>query len=599
MSTFDVIIKGGLVFDGSGADGVQAHVGIKDGCVKAVSEQPLHEAGCPQVVDAKGAWVTPGFIDIHTHYDAELLFAPGLSESVRHGVTTVVTGSCSLSTVYSDAVDCADLFSRVEALPREHVLPALQANKDWDTPAGWVERLNNSALGPNVASLIGHSDIRASVMGLGRSVTRGQRPSRDEHALMGQRLEDALDAGFIGMSTMTNPWDKLDGDRFRSQPLPSTFATWGEYRRLHKVLRDRDRVLQSAPNLNTKVNMVLFFLSSMALPWRKALKTTLISGADPKATPWIAPGLGPVTGWINRFLRADLRWQTLPMPFEIYADGIDLVVFEEFGAGAEAMHLRDQLERNDLLRTTEYRRRFRKDYEKRFSPRVWHRDFHDAHIVGCPDESVVGMTVGGVADQRGIHPADAFLDLVCEYGDRFRWKTVIANHRPKVLERLVSNPHVQIGFSDSGAHLRNMGFYNFGPQLLRMVQRSHEAGRPIMSIGRAVARLTSELAQWFGLDAGTLQVGARADLAIIDPRGLDDSLDGYHEAAMPELGGLRRMVRRNDGAVKATLVGGSVLWNDGAYSAAFGKQRFGRFLQATKTDRTPIESVERAAAVAA
>ena len=85
-------------------------------------------------------------------------------------------------------------------------------------------------------------------------------------------------------------------------------------------------------------------------------------------------GAWTVTGWLNRLLGSDVRWQALPVPFEIYADGMELVVFEEFGAGAAALHLRDELERNELLKTEAYRRRFRADYEKKFTPRIWHRD---------------------------------------------------------------------------------------------------------------------------------------------------------------------------------------------------------------------------------
>ena len=120
--------------------------------------------------------------------------------------------------------------------------------------------------------------------------------------------------------------------------------------------------------------------------------------------------------FVNR-LGGDFRWQHLPVPFEVYADGIDLVIFEEFGAGAAALHLRDEVERNALMRDEAYRRQFRKDYESKFGLRVWHRDFFDAEIVACPDESVVGKSFGEVGVERGgLHPVDAFLDLVLEHG---------------------------------------------------------------------------------------------------------------------------------------------------------------------------------------
>ena len=108
------------------------------------------------------------------------------------------------------------------------------------------------------------------------------------------------------------------------------------------------------------------------------------------------------------------------MPFEVYADGIDLVVFEEFGAGEEALHLIDQVDRNALFSDPEYRRRFRRDYGKKFGPRVWQRDFYDAEIVDAPDASVIRKSFGQVGDELGSHPVDAFLDLVMEHGTAIR-----------------------------------------------------------------------------------------------------------------------------------------------------------------------------------
>ena len=131
---YDVIIKNGTYFDGSGADGAVRHIGVRDGRVATVSETPLDESGCPRVFDAAGRWVTPGFIEPHSHYDAEIIASPKLDESVRHGVTTVMTGICSISMVCAEAEDCSDLFTRVEAVPREEVLPLLKQRKTWRSP---------------------------------------------------------------------------------------------------------------------------------------------------------------------------------------------------------------------------------------------------------------------------------------------------------------------------------------------------------------------------------------------------------------------------------------------------------------------------------
>ena len=575
-----IVIENGIFFDGSGAPGEVRSVVIEDGRVARIERGPVETSPADRVIDARGKWVMPGFLDTHTHYDAELLAAPGLEESVRHGVTTVVMGSCSLSTILSSPEDCADLFCRVEALPREQVLPALERFKTWDSPESYIDGLESRPLGPNVACYLGHSDLRAAVMGLERSVDPDVRPTEDELRRMEMHLREALDAGYLGLSTMTNPWDKVGGDRFRSSRLPSSYATWSEYRRLNRVLRARDRILQSAPNITTKVNVLLFLAEAAGLGGRKPLKTTLISAADTKADAWLSGVLLAGSELAARFLKANFRWQTVPMPFEVYADGMDLVVFEEFGAGEAALHLADALERNELLRDPAYRRRFRKDYEKRFTSRVWHRDFHDAEIVSAPDPSLMGRSFGEVADERGVHPVDLFLDLVVEHGDALRWRTTIANHRRAQLEALVSHPMVHISFSDAGAHVRNMAFYNFALHFLRIVKRAEDRGAPILPLGEAVRKVTGELADWYGLDAGHLRVGDRADLVVVSPAGLDDSLDGYHEAPMEELGGISRMVRRNDAAVVATLIGGEVVYERGAFVEGYGKERrYGSFLR--------------------
>ena len=577
---YDLIIKNGRHFDGSGAPSVVRHLGIRGGKVAAVSEDPLDEAGCREVIDARGQWVMPGFLDTHTHYDAELLASPGLKESVRHGVTTVTFGSCSIGMVCAEAEDCSDMFTRVESIPREHVLPLLRKTKTWNTPAGYVAHLESMPLGPNATAFLGHSDLRVSVMGLGRAVDRDVRPSEDEMRRMEQVLEEGLDAGLLGLSTMTTKWDKLDGDRYRSASLPTTYARWGEYARLNRILRRRGKIHQGAPNIVTKVNTLLFLGASLGL-FRKKLKTTLITLMDVKSDGIMHRVVGKLAHFCNRFLNADFRWQALPCPFEVYSDGIDLVIFEEFGAGQAALHLQTEMERNRLMQDPSYRRWFRKNYENKFGPRVWHRDFHDAQIVGCPDASLVGQSFGEVADARGVHPVDAFLDLVVEHGKKLRWRTLIGNYRPHRLKKIVQDKGSILSFSDAGAHIRNMAFYNFPLRLLKLVRDAEEQGQPFMSVEKAVWRLTGELADWFDIDAGHLRLGDRADLVIVNPQGLDESLGAYAEAPIAEFNGLMRMVNRNDAAVTATVINGRIAYRQGQFAADYGlEQGYGRFLRA-------------------
>lgn len=576
---FDTVIANGLFFDGRGSAPAKRHVGIKDGKVALISEQPIPPEAAAETIDATDRWVTPGFIDFHTHYDAELEFDPSLSESLRHGVTTIFLGSCSLGAALGEPEDIADIFCRVEAVPRSVMLPMLKERKTWTTLTEYLEHLDELPLGPNVCSFVGHSNIRMHAMGFSRSVTEGVKPTEDELKRMEELLQEGLDAGYVGLSIQTLPWDKLDGDRHRSQPLPSFFSTWSEYRRLTRIVRARDRVFQGVPNIVTKVNVLLFLLESVGI-FRKPLKTTVISVMDIIANRSIYWSVPLLANLFNRLLNADFRFQALPNLFDVWADGMDLVIFEEFGAGSEAMHLVDLAQRSDLLRDPAYRARFRKQWGNFFAPRVYHRDFRHTEVLACPDPSVVGRSFDEIARDQGSHPVDVFLDLASEHGKDLRWYSIMANDRTKPLEHIVSHPAVLIGFSDAGAHLRNMAHYNFPLRLLRLVRDAELRGEGFMSAEAAVHRLTGEIGEWFNIDAGVLREGSRADVVVLNPAFLDAQLDATVEAQMEGFGDFKRLVRRNPEVVDAVYVNGRLAVHKGEVKAEVGKEQgYGRVLR--------------------
>lgn len=583
------VIRGGLVFDGLNSPPRALDVLVDAGKVAATLPPGAPVGDDVEPVDARGCWVTPGFLDIHTHYDAELEMWPALGESVRHGVTTVFVGSCGLSMAIGAPGELADMFCRVEGIPRACVEPLFTTVKNWDGPAAYLDHLGQLPLGPNVAALLGHSAIRAAAMGLGRSLDGSARASADELARMRALLVEALDAGYLGLSINTLPWDKMDGQQFRSRPLPSVFAPWSEYRALAAILRARGRVLQGVPNVSTKLNVLLFAALSTGLG-RAPLKTSLIAFMDTLAARGIHKIIGLLARATNRMLGGDLRFQALPHPFDMWVDGIEAPVFEEFSAGTGALHLERPDERAALLCDPAYRRRFRKQWDGRLRGRAYHRDLARTRVIACPEGHLIGKSFAEIAAERDRDPLDTFLDLVAAHGTALRWQTIIANDRPDQLAWIVDHPDAQIGFSDAGAHLRNMGYYNFPLRLLRLVRDSERRGRAIMTRERAVHRVTGELARWFGLDVGTLVPGARADIAVVDPEALDDRLDDLHEAPMvpPEhagpwsrFAGLSRLVRRNDAAVRRVLVAGRTAWTAGAFAPELGRERgFGSVLRA-------------------
>jgi N-acyl-D-aspartate/D-glutamate deacylase len=573
----EIIIKNGLYFDGSNQPGQVRHIGIKSGRIDVLSLSPLDENGCPNVIDACGKWITPGFLEIHSHYDAEVIAAPALKESVRHGVTTVTIGSCSISMVLADPIDCSDLFTRVEAVPREFVLPILEQKKTWRDAKGYRAFYDKLELGPNINSFLGHSELRVAVMGLERA-TSPVKPTEAEMQRMEELLEEALDAGCIGLSVMTTRLDKMDGDRAWSSPLPSTFATWKEFSRLFAVLRRRGAVLQGAPNAVTKVNVFAFLWQAHGW-FRKPLKCSMLTALDLKAQPFLHR-ITRASGWLaNKVLRGHFRWQTLPAPFTLHLEGLNVNAFEEFGAGEILRNIKDPDELYGKVQEPEFRALFKKQVKAVLTKGLWHRDFSDCWVIDCPDQTMIGKNFKQLGQDRGLDPVDAYFELACQYRETLKWTTCYGNVRIPIMQKLLSSPWTQPGFADSGAHLRSIAQYNFPLRFLKYVRDAQLEGAPFMELGHAIHRLTGELAEFIGVDAGYIRVGDRADVVIINPEGLTAELDEMHEAPMEVLG-LMRVVKRNDAAVEMTLINGRIAYQrEQGFPDSLGKtQEFGRFL---------------------
>jgi N-acyl-D-aspartate/D-glutamate deacylase len=567
----DIVIRGGQVFDGAGSPAVAADVAIHHGKVQAVG--PMLPQQGRREVDAKGCWVMPGMLDIHTHYDAEIEAMPGLEESVRHGVTTVVMGNCSLSAALGTKKDILDLFCRVESLPREVLSKWFGGDGPlpWNGVREYYQHLESRPMGPNVASLIGHSNVRADVMGMERALTVS-KAEPEEVRKMQRLVDDALDEGYLGLSIDMLPWHRLDGDPFRGISVPSQHATASEYRSLANVVRKRDRVLQATPNALTKSTVATLGMISTGVG-RKSLRTTIVAAMDVKTDRKIyriATLLGRV---LNGVFNANIRWQALAEPFLNYCDGVHTPLFEEFGTGVNAISA-TSAERKQMFADPTFRREFRRDWESK-KARVFHRDLGDMWIVSSPLAGQEGKSFAVLAQAEGREPLDYFMDLIAEHDSAVRWKTVVTNDRAAQRQFIFAHDTSLPGFNDSGAHARNMAFQDGGLQLLQQVLLNPE----VMPIEKAVHKLTGMSAEWLGLDTGTVKSGAPADVIVVDPEklrtGLSEPIEQYDE----RLHGAMRMVKRSDGVVRQVFVGGRLAFENAAFVPEFGHEKFGRLLR--------------------
>jgi N-acyl-D-aspartate/D-glutamate deacylase len=578
----DLVLKGGLVFDGTGAPPVRHDVGVGDGRISKIA--PDIDLPAREVRDVTGLWVAPGFVDIHTHYDVEVEIAPGLAESVRHGVTSVVMGNCSLSLTVGEPQDLADIFLRVESLPAVLVRKWLAGSVSWTSPRQYLEHLRSLPLGPNIAPLLGHSALRAAVMGLERSLF--ERASDDELDRMRSLACAALDAGCFGISVDIVHWHKVSGI-FAGRSVPSHYADSREYRMLAEVCRERDAVFQVTPNPRNPFSILLVLSMATGL-FRPPLRATVLSALDMSDAPQLWRLFPAATFLVNRLLGGNLRFQTLTEPFTIYADGPITPLFEEFESGVELNSCPDSGARRALWARPGFKERFRRDWERR-ELRTFHRDPARMRIIASPDPSLAGRTVAKLARERGVDATSMLVGLLQAHDDKLRWVACGANERASVREFLMSHPHILPGFTDAGAHSRNLAFFDGALALLRQAVQTG-----FMAPERAIARVTGEAGRWFNLDAGELRPGSRADLVLLRPDALREPIPAPVEVEDRVLDGARRMVKRSvDNVVQGVYVAGREVVRDGEPLPILGKRATGSLLAPTVRARGLRAVLER------
>ncbi|MEW6130793.1 MAG: amidohydrolase family protein [Acidobacteriota bacterium] len=564
----DLIIKNALLFDGLGSPPVQSDVGIVQGKVAIIKKNIAESAR--EIIEATGRWLTPGFIDIHTHYDLELEIAPSLIESVRHGVTSVVIGNCSLSIALGKPQTLADIFQRVETLSPVLIQKWLGASMNWQTPVEYLAHLKQLPLGVNVAALLGHSALRAEVMGLERSL-KDTAPDA-ELAEMRRIAKLALGAGFTGISIDMVPWHMMSGE-FRGRTIPSQHADFREYACLADVCRQHDAVFQVTPNPQNHRSLLDILRLSLKRP---QLRITILAALDSVANRRLWRVFRPMLFFLNKILGCNIRFQTLTEPFTVYSDGAVTPLFEEFACGVRLNDCDTRDARKMLWQSPGFREAFKHQWSNGFR-NTFHRNLALMTIVRAPDATLAGKTFAEAAREKNVDAVDFFIELLETYDTDLRWVTTGANDRLTERLNLMAQEFVLPGFTDAGAHVQNLGYYDGAISLLKQAVQTR-----FMSPEKAVSRVTGEPARWFRLDTGVLREGAKADFLLINPEFLKAPITEQVAIEDPVLDGAMRMVKRgNERLVEAVFINGARVFKDGEAREISGREPLGDVLTQT------------------
>ncbi len=544
---FDVIVKNGLVVDGSGAPGYRGDVAVKDGKIAAVG-QVAGEART--VVDAGGRVIAPGFIDPHTHFDVQLLWDGAARPALEHGVTCVVPGNCSLSLAPLKAKDrraVVGMFQQIEEMPPEAFTTAFEWT--WEDFKGYREALEKG-LSINVAPLVGHSVIRVWVMG---PAAQERAATDDEIKAMQDLLRECLEAGAIGLSTSF-----VDVDE-NGRPVPSRFAQFEELDALSAVLGEYGRMLQCVPEFYA-TDITIARIDQLAeLSLKHNIPTTFSPLFDTLAVPDNADrAIARVEEQFARGARVWPQMQTRPIDisFSLLRPSLFFARLPRW-----VRILRQPLaERLAALRDPETVAKMVADAGPDGGETMMGRLVARGGDACPPD--LVGKTLSEIAKARGEAPALALINLSLENGLDVAFLSANQGHQSTDrIGPMLANPRVHIGASDGGAHLASFSTYGDTGYLFSEFVRKAGA----MTMEQAVAKITGETADIWGLkDRGRLQPGLAADIVVFDPATI---ARGEEEPAFDMPGDGMRYVRSARG-IDTVLVNGEVAYAGGAYTAS-------------------------------
>ena len=536
--THDIVIRGGRIVDGTGNEPAPGDVAIDGSTISAVG--PVDAPGRREI-DAEGHLVTPGFVDLHTHLDAQIGWDPFLTPVSWHGVTSVLMGNCGVTFAPckpSDKELLAGMMETVEDIPKYAILNGLAW--DWEDYGGYLDSIGRLAPAINVAGMVGHCAVRFYVMGE-RAVE--EQASDDERETMADIVGRSIDAGAVGFSTNRYAPHRLPDGR----SIPGTFADPEELVAIARAVGPRNALMQAVgagPEVldriaDTTAGRVLF--SYGAGPEddsgkeRSALFDRMRAGRDMTAISQVR-GSGFMFGLQSRLPVEGATWDRL----------------RDLDLPGRLAALEDAETRAALVR----------EARAEGATRIPMDQVYYLGAGETPDYTVPAKRhLAAVATAAGEHWSETFLRLSLETGGRALFNLRMFNRNLAALADLFRNENILPSLGDAGAHVSQIMDAGWSSFILSYWVR--EAG--LYSVGEAVRRMTSGPARVMGLrDRGVLAPGMRADVNVLDP---DTVAERQPELVHDFPGGAPRYIQKAVG-YRATLVNGQVAVEDGAHTGA-------------------------------
>jgi N-acyl-D-amino-acid deacylase len=550
--TYDLLIRNGRIVDGSGMPAFRGDIAVKDGKIVEIGKI---NGAASRTIDADGLAVSPGFIDNHCHYDAQVTWDPLCTFSPQHGATTVIFGNCSLSLApvrRGKEARMAEFLSYVEAIPME-VLSTVDV--DWETMPQYMDKLDKS-LGVNAGTLIGHTAVRFYVMG---DDCQKRAATDAEIRAMQDVVRDGMTHGALGFSASRQ---KGHYDP-QGVPIPALWADENEIFAISDVLRDLGTgTIQVGGGVDSELSDGL--MAKLAEATGRPVIYNSLSQTVRNPDKWKQH-----IARVEETARAGIRAYPMCSPNRVTQDftmkncqvfrglptwhPILLMSDEEKLRAYADPQVRDKLHAEAVAFTVPVQ-------SIGFSRTWW--DYMTVNEPVLPkNKSLQFKTIGEIAKLQGKRVIDAFLDIVVEEKLQTRFLLAESNIDDEALRRILTYPNAFIGLGDGGAHVQFHGGYGYTTRLLGEWVREKQA----MTLEQAVKRLTFESASLFGIsDRGLLREGLAADIVLFDPGTVSPGPESVvHDFPA---GGWR--IKEPAIGIHMTIVNGQVLLEDGKHTGA-------------------------------